>query len=93
MLGLGPDGHNPDELRRAYRRAVHRHHPDRPDGDAVQFRESVLAFELLTVTPDQAITPVVPPSETVPSTAGPAPEPSARLDLLMLGLDRIGSVR
>ncbi|MFA9565329.1 MAG: J domain-containing protein, partial [Acidimicrobiales bacterium] len=38
VLGLGRDDQDADRLRRAYRRAVHQHHPDRPEGDAVRFR-------------------------------------------------------
>ena len=93
VLGLGPQDRDPDVVRRAYRHAVRRHHPDRPGGDPVRFRRSVLAFELLTVAVDPAATPVVAPvAEPVPAPAGPFPEAAARLDLLMVGLDRIGEV-
>ena len=57
VLGLRPDDRDPDRLRRAYRHTVRSHHPDRPGGDAVRFRQSVVAFELLAVTADQAIVP------------------------------------
>jgi hypothetical protein len=92
VLGLGPDDRDPDDLRRAYRRAVRRHHPDQPDGDAVRFRESVLAFELLTVTPDETVAPIGAASNPPSSTPAPPSEPTDRLDLLMVGLDRVGEV-
>ena len=91
LLGLRADDHDPQALRRAYRRAVRRHHPDRPDGDAVRFRQSVLAFEVLTATSGQAIIPVASPVES-PSEPPPPSESGARLDLLMVGLDRVGEV-
>lgn len=89
VLGLGSDDRDPQRLRHAYRRAVRRHHPDRPDGDAVRFRRSVLAFELLTADMHQAIIPVVDRAEP-PSP--PTPEPVTGLDQLMVGLDRVGEV-
>ena len=89
VLGLGPDDRDPDVVRRAYRHAVRRHHPDRPGGDPVRFRRSVLAFELLTVAVEPAASPVVAP---VSPPTGPRRETAARLDLLMVGLDRVGEV-
>ncbi len=93
VLGLGPDDHDPDVVRHAYRHAVRRHHPDRPGGDPVRFRRSVLAFELLTVTVEPAATPAVAPvADPVPAPTEPPRERAARLDLLMVGLDRVGEV-
>jgi curved DNA-binding protein CbpA len=37
LLGVEPDA-SPDEIRRAYRRQIHRHHPDKPGGDAERAR-------------------------------------------------------
>jgi len=89
VLGLGPDAVDPEAVRRAYRDAVRTFHPDRPGGDAVRFRRSVAAFELLTVTVDQTVIPVVCTTE---ATRGPAETPKVGLELLVLGLDRVGEV-
>jgi hypothetical protein len=91
LLGLRRDVHDPELLRRAYRHAVRRHHPDRADGDAVRFRQSVVAFELLAAAMDQAIVPMAEATESPPTTPTP-PDPSTRLDVLMVGLDRVGEV-
>ncbi len=98
MLGLGADDDDPNAIRRAYRNAVRGSHPDRPGGDAVVFRRSVAAFELLIVTVEQTVTPTVRTSEPVRTTTDPPADgiddEAARvgLDLLMLGLDRVGEV-
>ena len=96
VLGLPAGDHDPDTVRRAYRAAVRRHHPDRPGGDAVRFRRSVLAFELLAVPLEQAA-PTVRPPRAAPVATDRSADPidaatGVRLDLLMYGLDRVGEV-
>ena len=46
LLGVGPDADD-RALRKAYREAAKRAHPDRPTGDAALFREVQAAYRLL----------------------------------------------
>eukprot|EP00933_Yihiella_yeosuensis_P042492 TRINITY_DN37083_c0_g1_i1.p1 TRINITY_DN37083_c0_g1~~TRINITY_DN37083_c0_g1_i1.p1 ORF type:complete len:426 (-),score=78.77 TRINITY_DN37083_c0_g1_i1:219-1496(-) len=47
---------NAEEIKRAFRQAVRKHHPDRPGGDSARFQEVMLAYNVLTerVVPAQA---------------------------------------
>ncbi len=46
LLGVAPDA-DERELRKAYREAAKRAHPDRPTGDAALFRDVLAAYRLL----------------------------------------------
>ena len=46
-LGLNP-GSSPEQIKKAYRALVVKHHPDKPDGDAEKFREVHHAYKMLT---------------------------------------------
>lgn len=94
VLGLGAADRDPELVRRAYRAAVRRHHPDRPGGDADRFRRSVLAFELLTLTVEHTVIPAVCTSEPAPASAERVDSVAmgVRLDLLVRGLDEVGEV-
>lgn len=50
LLGVTPDA-DERELRKAYREAAKRAHPDRPTGDAALFRDVLAAYRLLQETP------------------------------------------
>lgn len=50
LLGVAPDA-DERELRKAYREAAKRAHPDRPTGDAALFRDVLAAYRLLQDTP------------------------------------------
>jgi curved DNA-binding protein len=50
LLGVTPDA-DERELRKAYREAAKRAHPDRPTGDAALFRDVLAAYRLLQDTP------------------------------------------
>lgn len=50
LLGVGPLA-DERELRKAYREAAKRAHPDRPTGDAALFRDVLAAYRLLQETP------------------------------------------
>ena len=50
VLGAGPLA-GPAELRRAFREAAKRAHPDRKGGDAERFREVVEAYHILQTAP------------------------------------------
>lgn len=50
LLGVGPLA-DERELRKAYREAAKRAHPDRPTGDAAMFRDVLAAYRLLQETP------------------------------------------
>ena len=50
VLGAGPLA-GPAELRRAFREAAKRAHPDRKGGDAERFREVVEAYRILQIAP------------------------------------------
>lgn len=50
VLGAGPLA-GPAELRRAFREAAKRAHPDRKGGDAERFRQVVEAYHILRTTP------------------------------------------
>ncbi|WP_340647387.1 DnaJ domain-containing protein [Phenylobacterium sp.] len=50
VLGAGPLA-GPAELRRAFREAAKRAHPDRKGGDAERFRQVVEAYHILQTTP------------------------------------------
>lgn len=45
-LGVAPDA-TADEVRAAYKRLAMKHHPDRPGGDAEQFRRVQAAYDAL----------------------------------------------
>ncbi len=50
ILGVAKDA-SPEEVKKAYRRAAHKHHPDRNSGDAdaeKRFKESAEAYEVLS---------------------------------------------
>lgn len=51
-LGLYPDA-EPEEVDRAYRRLIKRHHPDRPGGDAARAAEINRAYRTLRAKPGQ----------------------------------------
>jgi len=71
VLGAGPLA-GPAELRRAFREAAKRAHPDRKGGDAERFREVVEAYRILQITPaprDRVIQP--PATVTRPVAAAP----------------------
>lgn len=50
LLGVAADA-DERELRKAYREAAKRAHPDRPTGDAALFRDVLAAYRLLQETP------------------------------------------
>lgn len=58
LLGVTPDA-DERELRKAYREAAKRAHPDRPTGDAALFRDVLAAYRLLQETP--VVRPSFPP--------------------------------
>lgn len=45
-LGVGPTA-TPEEIKKAYKRKAHKHHPDREGGDEDQFKEITAAYEVL----------------------------------------------
>jgi len=52
VLGVAKDA-GPDEIKKAYRRAAHKHHPDRNSGDAraeAKFKEAAESYEVLSDT-------------------------------------------
>jgi curved DNA-binding protein len=59
VLGVGPFA-GPGDLRRAFREAAKRAHPDVPGGGAEPFRQVVEAYHRLQATPDRIIQPPVP---------------------------------
>lgn len=65
LLGVAADA-DERELRKAYREAAKRAHPDRPTGDAALFRDVLAAYRLLQENPYQPATfpPVV--AQTAP---------------------------
>jgi len=74
VLGVGPF-FSPGELRRAFREAVKRAHPDRSGGDAERFRQVTDAYHRLQAAqaaPDRIIQPPVPrPPEPAVLTLDP----------------------
>lgn len=82
-LGLSPDAHDGDTVRRAYRRAVRQHPPDRdPEG----FRRVRAAYERLGDPERGAREALLHPAPLVPPPApdvAPAPE-AERLSLTVL---------
>lgn len=75
VLGVGPAA-SPAELRRAFREAAKRAHPDRPGGDAERFREAVEAYRLLSepapsdriIQPPATVRKAAPDDRTLPIT-------------------------
>ena len=90
-LGVAPDAH-PDDVRRAFRHLVHRHHPDHDGGDATATRTLVEAYRTLTAPATRTD-----PAPTAGATADgdtlhlPLPPDEAFLHLLDAA-DRIGDV-
>ena len=75
LLGVAPDADD-RELRKAYREAAKRAHPDRPTGDAALFRDVLAAYRLLQETP------------VAPATFPPAvTQPAAIADRVFLEID------
>lgn len=50
-LGLSPDA-TPEEIKRAHRRGMRQHHPDKPGGDRAKFERVQKAFDVLSI-PDR----------------------------------------
>jgi molecular chaperone DnaJ len=46
-LGVGKDATD-DEIKRAYRKLAHQHHPDKPGGDEAKFKEVNEAYQVLS---------------------------------------------
>jgi curved DNA-binding protein len=67
-LGVGPLA-GPGEIRRAFREAAKRAHPDRPGGSAERFRTVVDAYHLLQGLPKVADRIVQPPARREPVVA------------------------
>lgn len=67
-LGVGPLA-GPGEIRRAFREAAKRAHPDRPGGSAERFRAAVDAYHLLQGLPKVADRIVQPPARREPVAA------------------------
>jgi curved DNA-binding protein len=70
VLGLSMI-HTPADLRRAFREAAKRAHPDRKGGDAERFREVVEAFHILQGPRPAQPRQVAPPPAAVPARAAP----------------------
>lgn len=73
LLGVGPDA-DERELRKAYREAAKRAHPDRPTGDAALFRDVLSAYRLLQDNP-------VRPTHFPPAVTTSPPADRAFLDI------------
>lgn len=69
VLGLSAL-HTPADLRRAFREAAKRAHPDRPGGDPDRFREVVEAFHVLQAGAAQARRIVSPPATVAQRPVG-----------------------
>ena len=82
-LGAGPLA-GPAELRRAFREAAKRAHPDRKGGDADSFRRVVEAYRVLQATPPPRDRFVQPPA-TVPRAPPPSPTLSVPPLIAMMG--------
>lgn len=54
ILGVKP-GATSDEIKRAYRKLAHQHHPDKPTGNAEKFKEVNEAYKYLTEHPEEPI--------------------------------------
>lgn len=80
LLGVGPDA-DERELRKAYREAAKRAHPDRPTGDAALFRDVLAAYRLLQETP-------VPATNFPPAVTSAAPI----ADRVILEIDLVTAV-
>jgi curved DNA-binding protein len=73
LLGVGPLA-APGEVRRAFREAAKRAHPDRPGGGAEQFREVAAAYQKLSDTPvAERIVPPPPPRPEPPGVLAISP--------------------
>jgi hypothetical protein len=73
LLGVDPHG-NADDLRSAYRRLLHRHHPDRAGGDGATTRRLTEAYRTLTAAapPDNAESAESPAAAPMVATADDA---------------------
>ncbi len=47
ILGVG-DNASADDIKRAYRKLAHQHHPDKPGGDETRFKEINEAYQVLS---------------------------------------------
>jgi molecular chaperone DnaJ len=47
ILGIGKDATD-DEIKKAYRKLAHQHHPDKPGGDEARFKEVNEAYQVLS---------------------------------------------
>jgi molecular chaperone DnaJ len=47
ILGVGKDASD-DEIKKAYRKLAHKHHPDKPGGDENKFKEANEAYQVLS---------------------------------------------
>jgi curved DNA-binding protein len=78
LLGVGPLA-GAGDVRRAFREAAKRAHPDRPGGDEQRFRQVVAAY--------QRLQPVRPADRIIQPPAPAAPEPA------ILGIDPLTALR
>ncbi|MFL5298430.1 MAG: DnaJ domain-containing protein [Phenylobacterium sp.] len=68
LLGVGPLA-GAGEIRRAFREAAKRAHPDRPEGDEQRFRRVVAAYHRLQPPPHRGERIVQPPAPRAPEPA------------------------